>query len=61
MVRVEFTTGNAAFKNDERVMIAIILRALADRIYSGHYTSKVYDENGNIIGSFTWERETPLY
>lgn len=60
MVRLEFATGNAAFEHDEKAAIAQILRGVAARLDNGRFVQTIMDENGNKIGRFTWERETPL-
>jgi len=60
MVKIEFATGNAAFADDEKAAIAQILRGIAARLDDGRYVNKIYDENGNSIGTFTWERETEI-
>ncbi len=60
MVMIVFATGNDAFVADEKAAIAQILRGIAARLDDGRYVNKVYDENGNAIGSFSWERETPV-
>lgn len=56
MVRIEFSTGNAAFDESRNVEIARILRDLAERIEradddSAEYYLQVRDVNGNGIGT----------
>ena len=56
MVKIEFTTGNAAFRTeDERLdeyEVARILKDIAEKIESGATSGSVIDYNGNKIG--TW-------
>lgn len=56
MLRVRFDTDNACFDDGmKEVVVASILRELADRIETGECTGlfeNVKDLNGNIIGTF---------
>ena len=51
MIRVEFSTGDAAVYNDPAEQ-ARILRNAADRIEQGAMTGSLYDANGNKVGHF---------
>jgi hypothetical protein len=57
MVTIQFETDNAAFADgNAHAEIAAILRELADKFEDRRYVTKVYDTNGNVVGSVTWER-----
>lgn len=57
MVKIEFTTGNAAFRTeDERLdeyEVARILKDIAEKIESGATYGAIIDYNGNKVGSWS--------
>jgi hypothetical protein len=57
MFNLKFDTDNAAFEDEPRAEISRILRAVARRVDSGADFGRVADENGNSVGSFTYEGE----
>ena len=48
--------NSAAFEEDARAETARILRDLAERVEAGRNEGKLYDINGNSVGSF-WIKE----
>jgi hypothetical protein len=53
---IDISTGNGAFDDDAGAEVARILRDVADRIERGTATGKVFDINGNRVGSFELQR-----
>lgn len=57
MVKIEFTTGNAAFRDEDGNLIeyevARILKNIAASIEEGYTYGPIMDYNGNKVGS--WE------
>jgi hypothetical protein len=52
MIRIEINTDNAAFEgDDERLVVARILRDLADKIEQYHNPEVLMDLNGNRCGT----------
>lgn len=49
---LEFITDGAAFEDQSVAETARILRDTAERIEGGQLDGKVYDINGNYVGSF---------
>lgn len=53
MLRLQFSTENAAFEDDPNRAVAAILMDVAKRIqHFGETDGIIKDENGNYIGSF---------
>lgn len=64
MVKIQFTTSNAALRADEdgrdvvnEYEVARLLRGIADRVESGVFSGKVVDYNGNVIGEYSVNEE----
>lgn len=54
MVKIEFSTGNAAFEDGyEAAEILACLDRLKGSILSGRRSGKVMDSNGNCVGGWT--------
>lgn len=54
-LKVDIETGNDAFQLDARGELAETLKEIAWRIESGSDGGKIFDKNGNTIGTFgTW-------
>jgi hypothetical protein len=54
MFKLEFSTENAAFEDENKVSeIAIILLNVRGKVLNGHGGGIVMDSNGNKVGS--WE------
>lgn len=57
MVKINFTTGNAAFRDDEGNLqtweISRILKEIADKIGMGYTCGSIIDYNGNKVGDWT--------
>ena len=62
MLRITFTTANAAFEGNPGVETCRILRDIIGRIENegdfGDMDGKVYDRNGNRIGEWSLAEET---
>lgn len=57
---LEITCDNAAFGDDEESLAtqtAFILRHVSARVDSGTFQGKIYDENGNVVGSYQFVEE----
>jgi hypothetical protein len=53
VVKIQFSTDNAAFEDNGREEeIARILRRIADKIESGAVAGTARDSNGNRVGTF---------
>lgn len=56
MFKLEITTDNAAFEDDEGSEVARILSALAERLAAGSERGGgLYDLNGNRVGQWSLE------
>lgn len=53
MVKIEFTTDNAAFSEGPATEIARILERLAKKIRMGDFDEPIMDINGNRVGTMT--------
>jgi hypothetical protein len=51
MITIKIETGNDAFRDAKAAEIARILTDLADHIEGGVWPSKLYDYNGNAVGT----------
>jgi hypothetical protein len=54
--KLEIECDNAAFEDDPSYEVARILKeAATEKVEQGTLTGKLYDINGNLVGSFTYE------
>lgn len=59
MLRIEISTGNAAFGDTETERceeVARLLRYTASRIERGGHSGPIRDANGNTVGRYELER-----
>ena len=55
MFKLEFTTDNAAFQDDNFTSeVERILSKVASQVNEGHTEGSILDSNGNLIGHFFW-------
>ncbi len=54
MFKLTIKTDNAAFADDCRGEIALILEDLVQKIRNGKEPSILLDSNGNSVGSIIW-------
>ena len=59
MFKIQIETANDAFVDDPRSEIVRILRDVADKMETGRFLNRLYDANGNAVGSVIWERVDP--
>lgn len=52
MLTLKVKTDNAAFEQDRDAELARILEVAARKIEHGNTEGKLYDINGNVVGSF---------
>lgn len=60
MFTIQFSTGGSAFSEEEggNYEVARILRKIADGVEEwGDDCGKIIDINGNLVGSFCWDRD----
>ena len=62
MITITFSTANSAFEDDPHAEISSILESIAQNFIEGEYESnehrKIYDSNGNSIGTLIIKEET---
>lgn len=56
-LRLEITCDNAAFDPDPLLECARILRVAAERMDNGETVGRLFDVNGNCVGSYTLDPE----
>lgn len=50
--RLDINSGNAAVTEDPRSSVAALLRAAAAAVEGGHDAQRLFDLNGNLVGSW---------
>lgn len=57
--KLEIDCGNAAFEPDAATEVARILVNMCDTTLPFDASGKLWDANGNVVGFFRFEEETP--
>ena len=56
MFRLQFITDNAAFDDSPKYEISRILEVIAVQVGAGNLKGKVFDCNGNTVGTYKLDK-----